>query len=73
MFTLPATGDLTLHGVTRTVTIDLNAKVTGNRVIVQGSAPVKMADHRIDPPNIVSFGSVADEGRLEFLVSLSRG
>ena len=71
-FDVAARGTLTLHGVTKAVTITLHAKLTGNTVTVQGSAPVHMADYGISPPTIGGFVSVADNGSFEFLVSLQK-
>lgn len=68
-----ATGSLTLHGVTKAVTIPLQVKAIGDVVQVQGSAPVLMADYAIDPPNIGGFVSVSDNGSFEFLVNLTKG
>lgn len=72
VFTVKGAGKLTLHGVTKAVSIDLNAKVTGDTVTVQGAAPIVMADYAIEPPSIGGFVSVSDSGSLEFLVSLQR-
>lgn len=72
VFSVPATGKLTLHGVTRQVTITLNAKREGNTFLVQGSAPIVMADYKIDPPNFGGFVAVDDHGSFEFLLSLQK-
>ncbi|MEO6628767.1 MAG: YceI family protein [Aquihabitans sp.] len=69
---VPATGSLTLHGVTKPLTIPLQVKATGATFQVQGSAPVVMADFGIDPPNIGGFVTVSDNGSFEFLVNLAR-
>src|SRR5439155_13687751 len=42
--TVRATGELTLHGVTRTVAFDLTGRLTGSEVQVAGSIPVTFAD-----------------------------
>lgn len=68
-----ATGELTLHGVTKPVTLTLQVKVAGAAVRIQGSAPVVMADHEIEPPSIGGFVSVSDEGSFEFIVNLEQG
>jgi polyisoprenoid-binding protein YceI len=69
--TATATGDLTLHGVTREVTFELTAEATADRIGVLGSIPVLFADHDIDNP---SFGSVKteDDGLLEFVLVFER-
>ncbi|MET9461270.1 YceI family protein [Streptomyces canus] len=63
-----ATGDLTIHGETSSVTFDLTAQRTADGFRVNGSIPVTFADHGIDAPN---FGGIAveDEGTVEFLLA----
>jgi polyisoprenoid-binding protein YceI len=64
---VPATGDLTLHGTTKSVTVTLEAKRSGNTIEVSGSIPVAFADYGIPSP---SFGSISveDHGTIEFLL-----
>ncbi len=58
--TATATGDLTLHGVTRSVTFEVTAQIENGRVGVLGNIPVLFADYEIDNP---SFGPVGDRGQ----------
>jgi polyisoprenoid-binding protein YceI len=69
--TVPATGELTLHGTKRTVTVDVTAKRAGGTISVNGTIPVVFADYRIPSP---SFGpaSVEDHGEIEFLVAFTK-
>jgi polyisoprenoid-binding protein YceI len=69
---LSATGDLTLHGVTTSVTFDLQGFVAGGKMTVTGSIPILFADYAIEDPSI---GPVAteDNGLLEFLLVLTKG
>lgn len=69
-----ATGDLTLHGVTRSVTFDVEAKPVGSTVVLATADPVrvKLADHGIDAPEIPGLSKVRDTGEFEFLVVLRR-
>lgn len=62
-----ATGDLTLHGVTRSVDADLSARRNGTNIEVSGSIPITFADYSIPNP---SFGpaQTEDHGLLELLV-----
>lgn len=71
--TLSATGELTIHGVTNEVTLDLDAELQGDNAVVVGSAPVLLADYAIDPPTGLSVLSIADEGTFEFQLFFSRG
>jgi polyisoprenoid-binding protein YceI len=61
------TGDLTLKGVTRTVTFEITAESNGDRIGVLGNIPVLFEDYGIDDP---SFGAARteDHGLLEFVL-----
>ena len=69
--TASATGDLTLHGVTKSVTFDISGFVSGNTMTIAGSIPITFADYSITNP---SFGPVTteDHGALEFLLVLDK-
>lgn len=69
---LEATGDLTLHGETRSVTLDIEVKASGDAFVVQGDTPILFADYAIDPPNVGGFVEVDDNGSMEFVVNLAR-
>ncbi|HEX3393903.1 MAG TPA: YceI family protein [Acidimicrobiales bacterium] len=62
-----ATGDLTLHGVTRSVTFDLKAQRDGPDIKVNGAIPIVFADYDISNPS-GGPATTADNGLLEFLV-----
>ena len=63
-----ATGDLTMHGVTQSVTVDLQAALSGDGVQVSGSIPVTFSDYGVQAPDL-GFVSVEDSGTVEFLVA----
>ena len=66
-----ATGDLTLRGVTNSVTFPVQAKLEGGRIGVLGTIPVRFSDYGIpDPSN--AFATVKDNGTLEFVLVLDR-
>lgn len=66
-------GDLTLHGVTKSVEIPAQAQLTDGRIQVAGSLTFPLSDFDISPPNVGGFIlSIADEGALEFLVSFAQ-
>jgi polyisoprenoid-binding protein YceI len=69
--TVPATGELTLHGTKKTVTVNVTAKRSGGTISVNGTIPVVFADYGIPSP---SFGpaSVEDHGEIEFLVNFTK-
>ncbi len=60
-----ATGELTLHGVTKEVTIPLKAKWAGDVIEIAGSTEITFADYNITPPNSFVVLSIADHGTLE--------
>jgi polyisoprenoid-binding protein YceI len=66
-----ATGDLTMHGVTKSVDIPLQAKRDGNTISVSGSYGVTFADFAISNPS-AGPAQVGDNGTLELLVNLSQ-
>jgi polyisoprenoid-binding protein YceI len=66
-------GDLTLHGVTKSVQIPAQAQLADGRIQVAGSITFPLADFEITAPNVGGFIiSIADEGALEFLVSFEK-
>jgi len=75
--TADATGDLTLHGVTREITVSVDSQVLedGRRIEVVSADPVKvvLADHDIEPPVVGPVAEVAPEGSFEFKLVLTRG
>jgi polyisoprenoid-binding protein YceI len=64
-----ATGNLTVHGVTKPVTFDVVAKHDASSIAINGSIPVVFDDYSIPEP---SFGpaTVQDHGEIEFLLVL---
>jgi polyisoprenoid-binding protein YceI len=63
-----AVGDFTLHGVTKRVTIPVEARWDGRDVQVVGHIPIVFADYDMDPPNIGGFVTVKDRGEMEFQI-----
>jgi polyisoprenoid-binding protein YceI len=68
------TGDLTLHGVTKSVEIPAQAQLVNGTIQVAGSISFPLSDYSITAPNIGGvIVSIADTGTLEFLVNFSQG
>jgi polyisoprenoid-binding protein YceI len=66
--TVSATGDLTLHGVTKSVTFDLQAqRLDATTIEVLGEIPIHFPDYDIANPS-GGPAQVGDDGTLEFLV-----
>jgi polyisoprenoid-binding protein YceI len=68
--TVQATGKLTLHGQTRTITTPLQTERTGNTIKVLASIPVKFSDYGISNPS-ASFVTTQDHGTIEVLLALT--
>jgi polyisoprenoid-binding protein YceI len=68
--TASATGELTMHGVTNTVTFDVEARKTGNVIEVTGSIPILFSDYDIANPSRSGI-TVKDNGEMEFLLTFN--
>jgi polyisoprenoid-binding protein YceI len=68
--TVTVTGDLTVHGVTQSVTFDVLARRNGTTIEVDGTIAVDFADY--DIPD-ASFGpaTVQNHGEIEFLLTFA--
>lgn len=67
-----AVGDLTIHGVTKSVSIPIEAARNGDLLELVGAITFPMADYGITPPSIGGFVSVEDDATLEFKILLER-
>lgn len=66
-------GDLTLHGVTKSVAIAGQAQLLAGQIQVAGSLTFPLADFDIVAPNVGGFiVSIADQGTLEFLLVFAK-
>ena len=71
--TTEGTGDFTLHGVTKRVTIPLEGRWDGTDVQVVGHLPIVMGDYNITPPTAPAVASVDDHGEMEFQLFFKKG
>lgn len=69
--TATATGDLTLHGTTKSVTFDVQGTFKNGLVGVLGQIPVVFADFDIPNPSFATV-TTEDHGLLEFVLILER-
>lgn len=60
-----AVGKLTLHGVTRDVTIPLDAKLVNGTIVVTGQLEIAFADYQIEKPTSFKVLSIEDHGIME--------
>jgi polyisoprenoid-binding protein YceI len=67
------TGDLTLHGVTKSVQIPAQAQLVNGAIQVAGSITFPLSRYSITAPNVGGIiVSIADQGTLEFLVTFTK-
>lgn len=71
-FEATAEGKLTIHGVTREVSIELQGQVVGDRLVVVGSLPITFADYSIATPTSFNVLSIEDEGVMELQLAFAR-
>ena len=69
---MAAVGDLTVAGVTEEVTVDLEAQVVGDTIVVVGSTPIRFSDFGVEVPSAPIVVSVEDEGLVELQLLLVR-
>lgn len=70
---ITATGKLNLSGVEKDYTMTVKGKVLNNQIIFEGSVPIKMTDHKIDPPTAM-LGAVksGDDTTVTFKVEFAQ-
>lgn len=67
-----ASGELTIHGITKPVQFPLQAKLVGDTVVVVGSIDITFADFGVQVPSAPVVLSVDDHGTLELQLLLKK-
>lgn len=67
-----ATGEFTLHGVTRSVTVPIDAQLVDGTVVVVGSFEVALADYDLEVPSAPIVISASDTATIEFQLLFTR-
>jgi polyisoprenoid-binding protein YceI len=70
---IQADGDFTAHGVTQPVTVDLEARLVGEVIVVVGSFEISFADYEVTPPSAALVLSIEDVATVEWQLNLTRG
>ena len=65
-------GALTIHGVTKMVTIPIDGLLSGSQIQLVGSISFPFSDFGMTPPNIGGFVSVQNTATMEFKLVLTR-
>lgn len=68
---VPVTGDLTIHGVTREVTADLETLRTGNAVVMSGNIIILREDFDVQSPTLVA-ARIAKEVSVDLRIAMSK-
>lgn len=68
-----ATGALTMHGVTKSVTFPLSAERVGSGIDVLADITIPFAEWNIANPSVGGFVTTANTGTLEVLLHLTQG
>jgi polyisoprenoid-binding protein YceI len=68
-----ATGDLTMHGVTKPVTFAVSGERSGQGIDILADLTVRFAEWNIANPSIGGLVTTSDQGTLEALIELTRG
>jgi polyisoprenoid-binding protein YceI len=68
--TQTVTGDLSMHGVTKSVTFPVTAQRANGTISVSGSVNITFADWNISNPS-GGPATTADNGIMEFLINFS--
>lgn len=65
-------GELTLHGVTRTVSLRAQVLPLGKQIEITGSVPITLSDYEIEVLKVAKVVSSGEAGTLEFKLLLNR-
>jgi polyisoprenoid-binding protein YceI len=71
-FSTTLNGKLTLHGVTRDVSIAAQAQMKGGLLVVVGSIDILFSDYSISKPNGANVLSIEDHGVMELQLFLKK-
>jgi len=66
-----ASGRLTIHGITRDVSITAKAQVVGDKLEIAGTLTINMTDYGVSPPQ-APFVTVDPTATIEFDLFLTR-
>lgn len=69
---LDATGDLTINGITQSVTFPLQAQLVESTIVVVGSLDVTFADYDVEVPSAPIVVSAEDHGPIELQLFFTR-
>jgi len=68
-YDLQVTGDLTLHGVTRTVTLPLRVELADKSVAARGRTVIRHTDHGLKPVSVAGVVNVRNKIGVEFRIT----
>ncbi|MEX3504031.1 YceI family protein [Corynebacterium sp. LK2510] len=69
--TVELTGDLTIHGVTNSITHTFAVARSGDRLLVAGGVPINRTDYGVETPDFVA-AKIAEDGELNIRLNLRK-
>ncbi|MDJ0925330.1 MAG: YceI family protein [Acidimicrobiia bacterium] len=72
-FAATAVGDLTLHGVTNSITMPVEGSLVGGTVVVVGATDVTLTDYDIEAPTGFSVLTIEEVGTIEVQLAFVPG
>lgn len=67
-----ATGNMTIHGVTKPLTFDLDARWSGDTIEVAGTAPITLSEFGVDVGGFAIAARVDDKATIELQLTFVR-
>jgi polyisoprenoid-binding protein YceI len=68
VYTVEVAGELTLHGVTRPLTLPLKIEVKGEALLAEGSTTLRQKDFGMEPVSVAGVVNVKNELKLTFRI-----
>jgi polyisoprenoid-binding protein YceI len=71
-YDLDVTGQLSLHGVTRSVSLPLRVETRGDTLTASGRVVLRQTDYAMTPVSVAGVVKVKDELRIDYVVVAAR-
>ena len=65
-FKVSVLGNMTISGVTKTITLELTIKLDGTKVLIEGEKSILMTDYGIDPPKAL-LGTIKTGNKINII------
>ncbi|MEH0146091.1 YceI family protein [Corynebacterium sp. Q4381] len=65
------TGDMTIHGETRSITHTFDVARSGDNLVIAGNVPINRLDYGVETPELVA-AKIAEEGEINIRLNLTK-